>query len=181
MIVGKNTLPELVDPEQFVEIFSNFVAQSTEKALFRPRISKRWLNDARLAWIDDLSRVAHHEPNIDGELDHFKQCGHLAYWLRRSAPVIEFDDLVEIYGEEGGLYDDEIKARKLLIDYGTEYFAFDFGFQICQFYEQNRTDRTTPLEMPNVDMEYLLTVCNFLKFKQVSPHSIFLIYKSLLL
>ena len=30
-----------------------------------------------------------------------------------------------------------------------------------------------------VSMEYIESVCHFLKFKQVSPHALYLIYKSL--
>lgn len=181
MLIDKDTLPQLKSFDKFHTTFSDFVIESALAALLRPVISKRRLKDAHYAWQDDLSRIAEREPNIDGELDHFKQCGHLAYWLRRAGPVIEFTDLVEEYGEEGGLYPREIEERKLLVNYGTEYLAFDFGYQFCQFYEIARTDRETSPPPPNLNPEYLLTVCNFLKFKQVSPHAMYLIYKTMFL
>jgi hypothetical protein len=35
--------------------------------------------------------------------------------------------------------------------------------------------------MPQLSVDYYRTVCHFLKYKTVSPHGIFLLYKSLFL
>jgi hypothetical protein len=180
MLIDQGTLPSFEDFDAFEVAFLGYAKETALDGLLSPVLSKRRLFDAHYAWLDDIKRVANHEPQIDAELDHFKQCGHLAYWLRRQAPVIDLVDIVEAYGEEGGLYAEEEEQRSILEKYSGEYLAFDFGLQICHFYESERLDREERRE-PRIDLEYLMTVCNFMKFKHVSPHSLFLIYKSLFL
>lgn len=146
----------------------------------KPRLSLRRLNDAHCAWLGDLTRVDDHEKALDG-LDHLKQCGHLAYWLRRSAPVIDYIDMTTsgAIAEDGDLYADEAEVREFLDSYGNEYLAFDFGLQICSYYEMHRTDGHARAAAPALTRAYLKDVCHLLKFKNVSPHALYMVYKSL--
>lgn len=53
-------------------------------------VSRRRLSDAFHFWVDDLHRVG--EIELAGaDPDHFKRAAHLAYWLRRSTPVVRMD------------------------------------------------------------------------------------------
>lgn len=181
MEVDVDTLPSMEDFDRFRATFEEFAKATCLGACLFPTISLPRLRDAHHAWRDDLSRVEARESNLSAGLDHFKQCGHLTYWLRRCGPVVEFEDIAALWEEAGGLYKDEEELRDLLRKYGNEYMAFDIGLQICQYYELERTDGKGLENPPIITLEYLIDLCHFLKFKHVSPHSIYLIFRSLLL
>src|SRR5665648_438414 len=103
MEINENTLPSMADFGQFEFIYCNYVKFAYGKALLEPRFSAYRLRDAYHAWRKDLERVTAREDHIEAELDHYKQSAHLSYWLRRCAPVVECENLSELY-EEGGLY-----------------------------------------------------------------------------
>lgn len=144
-----------------------------------PIISRQRLADAHSAWCMDIERVGQYE-NLPNGLDHFKRCGHLAYWIRRAAPVVDAIDIAGMITYEGGdLITPEVQEfRDLLFAYGNEYLAFDLGLQFSLFYE--RHGKSLRAEGLNITRDYIGTMCHFLKFKNVSPHALFLIYKSLL-
>ena len=89
--------------------------------------------------------------------------------------------MIKIY--EGGdfIYPKEQQLRDILDPYGSEYLAFDLGFQICLHYELNRSDKdSTRVSIP-ITEEFIIDICHMLKFKNVSPHSVHMIYRALFL
>jgi len=180
MQIDGNTLLSMAEFEVFKEKFIAHAKDFARGACLRPIFSLPRLRDAHYAWRDDLSRLTQHEKNLGGGLDHFKQCAHLAYWLRRLYPIADYEDIAAAVGEVDDLYPDEQKRRNFIVKYGSEYLAFDFGFQICSYYALERTDNPMTAA-PELSTEYLVDVCHMLKFKHVSPHSMYLIYKSLLM
>jgi hypothetical protein len=164
---------------------SAFFKQYAEEVFFQaklfPVLSERRLADAHIGWFKETHpeyvRVA--EPELPEGYDHFKLCGHLTYWLRRATPLWKVEDIRELFTFPGGsdITPDIQEFRDLLFAYGNEYLAFDFGFQFCLFYEMDRgSGRAASLILPS---EYITTTCNFLKFKNVGPHGLFLAFKSL--
>ena len=96
-------------------------------------------------------------------------------------PVVEAVDLTRSIADAPGydLSPDEIAFRDLLFGYSNEYLAFDLGFQFCRYYEmENGSPRAAALVL---DEDYIRTTCHFLKYKTVSPHALYLIYKSIFL
>jgi len=96
------------------------------------------------------------------------------------------------------------RAQELVLRYTNEVTAFDVGFRICRYFETKRTDtpRNLVLAMSatgqrqlateqssrefvksvsrqTLTYEYIETIGSFLKTKNVSPHGMYLIYKSL--
>jgi hypothetical protein len=175
--LNSNTLCEIADFSCFEKLFAAYTHEIYQSTLLFPRLSKRRLFDAHFAWRDDLSRVQDREPNLDHGLDHFKQCGHLSYWLRRTGPVVEYDDLIAQRECGEVIYDDERRARELILSYGSEFIAFDFGFRLCYYSESERTDRKESMRELNLPKHYILDICHMLKFKNFSPHCLFLICK----
>jgi hypothetical protein len=112
-------------------------------------------------------------------LDHFKRCGHLTYWVRRLGPVIDAHDpfnTQDSYSAEAT--ETELALRKKMFGFWNEYIAFELGFQFCKFYEVGQENAVRGATFfPSID--YYDTMCQFLKFKNVSPHALFLIFKSL--
>jgi hypothetical protein len=179
MQIDDKTLPSLKDFEVFKITFENYAAEVTRGALLKPVFSLPRLRDAHYAWLGDLKRLGETEDHLKDGPDHSKQCGHLAYWLRRQNPIVEYEDW-HVSQEDPYIYPDEEKKRDFITRYGSEFLAFDFGFQICSYYAQERLDKSKT-DMPRISMEYLTNICHMLKFKHVSPHALYLIYESLFL
>lgn len=72
-----------------------------------------------------------------------------------------------------------IAQRRRIFAYANELVAFDYGYRQCMKYEKLRLMFTGPSFWPEI--EFIDIICYFLKFKNVSPHAIMLIYKSLLM
>lgn len=93
------------------------------------------------------------------------------------SPLVDVIDLREDIADSPGydLTKKQSEFRELLFAYANEYLAFDFGYQFCRFYELGKGRA----ESLNLGDDYYRTMCHFLKYKTVSPHALFLIYKSL--
>lgn len=170
------------DYDEFSRFFREYAFRfSVDNARLVPVVSAARLFDAHSFWKADLKRLTFSLHTDSVTPDHFKQAAHLAYWLRRSGPVIEFFDsrgpMEPVIDKP--LEDKYERIRELLFNYGTEYFAFDLGYLICRFYETNRSDGKHMSKDFTLDEEYIQTVCCFLKEKNVSPHALYLLYKSL--
>lgn len=134
-------------------------------------LSKRRLLEARKHWQQDLERVI-----LDGDSerpDHFKEAGFLAYWLRRRIVVNESS---KISGAPNIIYLNEF------LEYTNEFLAFLVGFRVCLFFEATRASgaaRVDMLHQYRLNIEYLKDVAVLLHHKNVSPHSLYIIYRSL--
>lgn len=180
MNIDKTTLPSMADVKSFKTVFESFCIHVLGEARLFPLLSPLRVEEAHGAWQNDLHRVGGNEPNLGGGLDHFKQCGHLAFWVRRMSPVIDVSDLT--YDREPQtppLTKDEVDLRNLLFGYHNEFIAFEFGYQFCLFYELEKPGGSRRAKTISLSDEYYKTTCHFLKYKNVSPHALFLIYKSL--
>lgn len=131
------------------------------------------LYEAFVLWKNDLDRVKTFELPDSDELDHLKQSAHLAYWLRRVSPILSIQ-----YAEENST-EQEIAEQELLFKYGNQYCAYHLGFRICAYFEANRVDSEIYSSDYDLNHDYKVVVSHFLKTKNVSPHALFLIYKSL--
>ena len=183
MRIAKNTLEKLKTQTGFVEVFSEFAEAVLGRARLFPQLSKPRLIEAHGAWINDIDRVATHEKNLEDGLDHLKHAGHLAFWVRRLSPLVEAQDETKNLADAAGydLSTHEIDFRELLLGYANEYLAFDIGYQIARYYEIAKEGGSARAESLVISRDYYRTMCHFLKYKNVSPHGLHLVYKSLFL
>lgn len=182
MKLGASTLEDIEkDQKAFCNFFTEYALTTLERARLHPRLAPARLVDVHGAWCHDMKRVSNHEPHIEDGLDHFKRAAHLAFWVRRFDPVVEAVDLTKNLADaEGyGLTDAERDFRSLLYGYVNEYLAFDIAYQFCRYYESHKTENPADLSKFNLDREYVVMVCNFLKYKSVSPHALTVVLKSL--
>ncbi len=182
MKIDGSTLETITgDKKAFGNFFSEYAMVTLDQARLMPRLAATRLADVHGAWCHDMKRVGDHEPHIEEGLDHFKRAAHLAFWLRRFAPVVEAVDLTLNLGDSEGypVSKDEQEFRDLLYGYVNEYLAFDLAVSFCCYYESHRTENPVDLSGFKLDREYIAMVCNFLKYKSVSPHSLTVILKSL--
>jgi hypothetical protein len=180
MKITDKTLPAIqADEKEFVEFFQAFAIELMADAAFYPVLNKQRILAAHGAWCQDLERINHHEKKLKEGLDHFKRAGHLAYWVRRLGPIIDATanyNLQDSFSHPPNAEQEEMRAK--MFGFWNEYVAFEMGFQFCKFYEVGQAGATRNASFaPNMD--YYDTMCQFLKYKNVSPHALFLIYKSL--
>jgi hypothetical protein len=79
--------------------------------------------------------------------------------------------------------------KEILIQYGNVFAAFDIGLRICRYWESRRSDiGYTPemrLQIAKFSIpqrsEYIEDICYTLAEKNISPHSLNMLYKSLFL
>src|SRR5438874_2876380 len=119
-------------------------------------------------------------------LDHFKHASFIAFWLRRMLPINQ-SLVVSKYKsvpEDTDANDDQ----KFFLRYGSELCALLIGFQICVFYEAGKTpqgaadlhpDRLQNLKNYRLPQQTIADFVMILKHKNISPHALYLLYKSL--
>jgi hypothetical protein len=179
MRITRTTLDAIKDRDEFRDTFADYAEGVLGSVRFFPILSKPRIYEAHGAWINDLKRVQDREQHLIDGLDHFKQCGHLAFWLRRTTPVAELQDL-DFGSSELPLRPREKELRGILLGYHNEYLAFDLGYQLCKYYEVKHLDKPSERARDLVlSPDYYQTVCHFMKYKNVSPHALHLIYKSI--
>jgi len=180
MDIRAGDLEAIEDEATFVRFYADFATHVLWQARLFPKLSRPRVIEVHGAWMSDLKRVNENEPQLGDGLDHFKRCGHLAFWARRMSPVIEAIDVTKNYQDtHTDLTTDEVAFRDLLFGYCNEYIAFELGFQFCRFYEIGKAPPSERAKHLVLSENYLKTTCHFLKYKQVSPHALYLIYKSL--
>ena len=156
---------------QFIE--EQYGHTAKREAGLSPVLLESRLQDAFYSWQSDIERMA---KEINSTPDHFKQCGVLAYWLRRCMPVVDFTRTDEYYPHR----QEARKVRRVFFaHYSNEYLAFSLGVRICQFFETNKKVDPKPKPEIKLSHDYVDMMCSFLKRKHVSPHSLILIYRSL--
>lgn len=137
---------------------------------YKAQFSKKRTREARSLWIADIKNM-----KIDGggEPDHFKQAGFLAYWMRRRIPISLLEKTDRFDGSTPQLE---------FADYPNEICSFVFGLRVCIFFEapKRETDaRLKDLEALKLSPAFLRDIAVLLFHKQVSPHAMYLIYRSL--
>jgi len=162
--------PKISKEKWFEEAISEAYGTIAERYNCEVEIAERRILEAQKYWMHDLSRII-----IDGgsdKPDQFKNAGFLAYWLRRRVIV---DTCSEIAGRP-------VTANtKNLLEYPNEILSFMVGFRICLFFEVDPRPgekRTSQLAI-ELDLDYLKEVGVLLAHKNLSPHSLYVIYRSL--
>ena len=121
--------------------FCRFIAgefnDEVGRGCLKCKFSAELFHDAYQSYKWDIERLS---KNMETPPDHYKLSGFLSYWLRRSSPVIGWDNQGR---NDFDLTRDQKKVREFIFDYGRTYLTFSLGY------------------------------------KNISPHSLRVIYKSL--
>ena len=161
------------DEDKFAKIISRELGRTVLYHGHRINLSTTKIHEAYEFWCNDLQRVKFHELATSSDLDHFKQSAHLVYWLRRANPINE------IFYAEADPTAEELRWHDLLKHYGIQFTSFQLGFDLCRFFESEKIGSVYYTNDFELDYDFYATVSHMLKTKNVSPHSIFIIYKSL--
>ena len=170
----KSSVFEEMETEKgFVSVVTDVYDVLGSECAMKIEICDDRLCDAYLSLTADLNRLKSESmtgsKSTDPNPNHFKRCGFLTYWLRRSSPII---------GCKGG----NPGSNKILRNkqgflmenhFINPQFAFDLGFLICQIFNES--------DIPSISEEYNQTICYILKCKSISPHAMVLLFESLFL
>ena len=164
------------------EEFGRFVCDEFDTigryVALKPQYSDYLFHDAYQSYIWDIDRLKENMKKDSKTMtpDHFKLCGYLAYWLRRNSPITRWD---EVDGKSRHqMSKKEKQVREVIYDFGRAFSAFMVGYRICYFLEHNKESEESKLSRP-IDESYIRAVCYCMQYKNVSPHALGLIYRSL--
>jgi hypothetical protein len=166
----------LTDPNATKQWFASCLAHQYDDIAKRHhceiRLSPTRLEEARLLWLRDTGRI-----DIQGDTipDHFKQAGFLAYWLRRR--------LVVNWWQRSLVEEATVEQDKFLLS-ANEICAFLLGFRLCLYFEfkeqiDGRDHIGHLLQELTFASNLKFDVATLLKHKNVSPHALYLIYRTL--
>lgn len=188
-LFSANIADKLKDREWFIACMAHNFSFIADEWNCITIVNKKRMGEAYDYWIEDLDRTL--DKGIDREtvsLDHFKEASFLVFWLRRMIPIDTYlkQNLGDRYA--GKMSDDQ----KYFLQYGNEICAFQIGFRICLYFEISRPyeqenvtairhfpDIDTHLKNSRLKTRMLKDFVMIMKHKNMSPHSLFLLYKSL--
>ncbi len=194
---------DLFNELENLEFFEQFIKHQYKNVCFsgtrlKASISEYNLTEAFASYMKDKNELKEKE-NAGKPLLRIKKAAFMCYWLRRVSPI------TGIYSSLN-LMNDNVRSTKenLLIKYANEFCAFDLGYRICRFIEASKKEnsdkylRTSILDNNAssgesganeyllrdtrsyiIPQSYIIDMCECLKEKNVSPHSLYLIYKGL--
>ena len=181
----KGIITRLADRSWYIDCIAHNYYELAKRSGCSIAISERRLGEAHDFWIEDQTRTLH-EGMASGttNLDHFKQAAFIAFWLRRMRPINETTSnkpLAEIADARNS------RIAHFVI-YGNEILAIQVGLQICLFYETARAVAAGAVTLPG-RTNYLKSLqfpkdlrddcAMVLKHKNMSPHSLYLLYRAL--
>lgn len=185
----KDIISELSDRDVFVDYMIHNYYFISERLNFETEMSARRLGEAYDLWREDVTRtLAEGIRRKTVKLDHFKHAAFMTFWLRRMNPI----NSVRACSSDYWAKTTEGRDRQnLFLRYSNEICAINIGMQICINYESakifsngvsvasgvgKRIDYLRSISLPTDLVEDFSMI---LKYKNMSPHSLYLMFKSL--
>ncbi|TIV37024.1 MAG: hypothetical protein E5V91_19820 [Mesorhizobium sp.] len=141
-------------------------------------LSKLRTAEARMFWSRDLKRIDF--AGRGNRPDAYKRAGFLAYWLRRRIVVNETTPSPGVaYDAPGGT-----ARRANFVAYASDIVAFMIGFQLSCYYSLGNHLKDANVSsriQSSVEYTYLMDVSRLMRMNNVSPHALYLIYRSIFL
>ena len=167
----------LKDKKKFGKFVCAEFTNDAKYAAVVPRYSDDLMLHAYQSYLRDIKRLGN---NMDPNPNHFEICGYLAYWLCRNSPVVSWNK-----GDDVSRYEmnqDMIKAQDLIFESGRSFHAFMIGYRICWFFERHKEEVLSQAKsLPELNEDYIRAICHVMQYKDISPHAMGLIYRSLFL
>lgn len=187
LLFNADIVPRLKDREFFKRAFSQFCMLTANQYGCEVTISDRRMGEAYDFWIGDVERALQNGTDEETtELDHFKHAAFIAFWLRRLIPINDIWFQATAGNDGCGASAPQVRFSR----YGNEICALSAGFMICLSYElaameerethgqktQVISDAVAVKELPR---HFLSEYPKLLKHKNLSPHSMYMLYRSL--
>ena len=141
------------------------------------------LAQVHASWVSDLRSLERErlpgqgEDTTERRACAIKHTSFLCYWLRRRQVINYIRDIRE--------YEDAELQRMIVSIFGTEYFVLDLCYRLCLFGElvtpgMLEGDIVSRIQQHTLPPAFLREMAVLLYHKNVSPHSIYLAFKALL-
>ena len=187
-------IEKLKDRDWFVDCVRQTYFSIAKKQGFVVKINNFRAYEAHDLWTDDLDKLLHHGIESSDDLEIYKYAGFLSYWLRRRLVI----DSIDIYSGEAPNPQIKIKDHRdnlpkemeEFLQFHNERSAFDFGIQMCFNYKINElkdegfSDEDIEMFINNLarkSKQMAWDTSILMKQKSVSPHTLYLVFKSLFL
>lgn len=182
------------DRDFFKRAIAQFYIRVAETHGCNVVLSDRRIGEAYDFWMDDVERVLGNDvPDDTVALDHFKHAAHLAFWLRRHIPINDVAFRAEMQVVEHTVSGERripTKAQVEFATYGNELCALLVGFYICLAYEVCAMAKRDPkkgattvvsdgIGVKRLPSHFQAEFPRLLKHKPVSPHALYMLYRSL--
>lgn len=185
----EDVIRALFNQDTFISLIALNFNEIASRAGCTVILSKRRLIEAYDFWRADEKRtLSNGIESGTTELDHFKHGAFIAFWLRRMIPINE----TKILPQHANPLESMKKRQRFFLRYGNEICALLVGYQICLNYETARrfsgqygpkvrpiTDRPELLRRSRLPQDLLANFAKVLKHKNMSPHSLYLLYRGL--
>lgn len=157
----------------------------------KPLISKYNVMEAHALYLKDIYRLENME-NGGNPAEETKRAAFLAYWLRRLSPIHGILSRPNV-----SLAEDDIFLRL----YANEFCALDLAFRLIRYFEvqkiarlienspkanlildegyQVKLEKLCDIRSYALPKDYIKDFCHLLKEKNLSPHALYVIMKSL--
>lgn len=159
----------------FSGVVTKHLAYLTDGLGVEVELCPRRLRSAHGLWLDDLNNSSKRDMK-GGMLDEFKHAGYLSFWLRRATPIIHIRPKKEALAK---LNEKDRYYLHFLLRFGNEHLAFTLGYEICLYFVCNRASRPLDPSAFAYDADFVHDIHSTLKRKNMSPHAMNLIYRSL--
>lgn len=170
--INSDFFTKIQDEAEFSRfVLSEFEYEASQGAL-KPICVPDLMHDAYQSYLWDIERLDGNMPRSSSP-NHFKSCGYLAYWLRRNSPIMMWEETEK----KENLSDEQKFYRDVTFELGRAYHAFKLGYGICRHFEMHQGSSSKSQFL--IDMDYIKTICYLMKYKNVSPHAMGVIYRSL--
>lgn len=175
---GKLSNGRYLDAEEYTKkIITYNSIKSANKFGCNLLVSEDRIEEARQYFLRDVKRFDFEDPNTDP--CEFKRTAALVYWLRRRGFVSSCDDSIGYDTDAGKERQNNFK------EFPTEFCSFMIGYRICYWLANAETiNKDVDLEhkIPNsLQYGFLYDSARLLRMSNVSPHGLYLIYRSLFL
>jgi len=187
----KNILDSLQNKDFFVKCIEyNYQRYATPHNI-KISLSKYRLHESHSYWIEDLKRFKDNNIEDCDELCMYKQASFLSYWLRRRMVINNFDHLNQEMPYITGAVEKTQDLPSNMVNYiklCNEYSSLMIGINICLNYRLQEKKFTTAADKElytnNIGEKVSALIQDMsvnLKKKSISPHSLYLLYKSIFL
>jgi hypothetical protein len=152
----------------------------------RVEVSRYRLMESYTFWQADIDRtLAEGMPRATRDLDHYKYAAFLCFWLRRRVPINKYMLIRSLGDADAGAVSPK---QAWFLMHGNEISAFLIALRLVAFHHAlallgSGTAGPVPLASSldglDIDERLKTDVAVQLKHKEVSPHGLYLMFRSL--
>lgn len=180
-----------ISVEEFVNFIQNFYLKEAGECGFNIEIGELKIKESYALWQEDVDRVLSHAIQNSDSLCEYKHAGFISYWLRRRQIITNINIDSSEHSKTISLeehFESLPNSMKTYAQFYNELSAFRLGLRISFHYfiiklkdigssKEEIESKINIIAKRVKEIEVDMSV--FLKQKNISPHALYLIYKTI--